>query len=85
MSEITIRNVTKIGTSQYRVDFDSENALEDLFYETSSNGSTWSTPIECVGFTSPQTIECIIENNFYIRLSSTVIRVHNDAYNEAYN
>jgi hypothetical protein len=66
---LSINNVTRVGFNLYQVDFSANFALTDLFYEISSDGITWSSPIS-IPTTTPQTITVANMVNFKIRLST---------------
>jgi len=67
--DLTIDNVVKVNNNSYDVYFSSEFTLSDLFYEVSTDGSTWSSPIS-MSTSSPQNITVSNTINFQIRLSS---------------
>jgi len=66
---LTINNVTRIAQNLYTVEFSTTIALVDLFYEISSDGNTWSSPI-AIPTTTPQNLTISDMANFQIRLST---------------
>jgi len=88
---ITISNITKVGTSQYSIEFSANFELTDLFYEISAQGGSWNSPIALTTFTSPQTITVANSINFNVRLSSNYTpispysRIHSTAFTETFN
>ena len=89
---ITITNITKIGVSQYSVEFSSNFDLTDLFYEISAQGGSFSSPIQLSAVSSPATITVVNSINFNVRLSSNYTappppytRIHSTAFTEPFN
>lgn len=89
--EITITNITKIGLSEYSVEFDSNFDLTDLFYEVSALGGSFSSPVATAGVSSPQTITVANSVNFNVRLSSNYTptppysRIHTTTFTQPFN
>ena len=92
---ININNVTKISADAYSVEFTSNFDLSDLFYEVSTDGINWSSPIVLPQTSSPQNITVGVFKSFKVRLSSEYIapippptpytRIHSAQFNEVFN
>lgn len=88
---LQINNITKIANNTYSIEFSSDFTLNDLFYEVSADGNSWSSPI-AIDSSSPQNIT--VENmiNFKLRLSSNYTptpppytRIHTNVFTEVFN
>lgn len=88
---LQIDNITKTANNTYSVEFSADFALEDLFYEVSDDGNTWSSPI-AIDTSSPQNITVQNMINFKVRLSSNYTpptppytRIHTNVFTEVFN
>jgi hypothetical protein len=93
MAQITITNVEKIVSGQYKVYFNYDSEIVDLFFQISANSIIWNTPT-AIGIVSPQTISVTNLQDFYIRLSTdyeiiipvpTYTRVHTNVFTNTFN
>ena len=88
---ITILNITPVGSSQYSVEFASDVALTDLFYEVSVDGSSWGSSIQLSNVLNPAIITIPNYINFNIRLSSNYTppppysRIHSTVFTNTFN
>lgn len=86
---ITITNITKVGISQYNVEFSANFELTDLFYEISAQGESFNSPIATAGVSSPQIITVANAINFNVRLSSNYTppytRIHSIEFTPPFN
>lgn len=86
---INILNLTLVNQTVYAVNFQTNFQMNNLFYELSQDGITWSTPIQLPGTTSPQNIT---SNTmlFRIRLSSNYTEsvtngIHTSVFTQVFN
>lgn len=88
---IGISNISKISNNTYSVEFNSNFGFQNLFYEISTDGINWNSPVELPQTTSPQNIVVPNLQGFKIRLSSDYTapepysRIHSAVFNEVFN
>lgn len=88
---INISNISKVGNNTYSVEFNSNFGFQNLFYEISTDGVNWSSPVELPQTSSPQNIIIPLLQGFNLRLSSDYIaptpysKIHSAAFNQVFN